>query len=67
MRHSPLGLLPDRMAARSLQYAADSSYFSLSSGTPLPPSSGPNELRMIVMGCIQREHMAPLNEIPSRL
>ena len=36
----------------SFQYATDFSYFALSMGTPLPPSSFPRAFLIIVMGCM---------------
>jgi hemolysin activation/secretion protein len=40
------------MGACVCQYDVDASYASLLSGTPLPPSSLPSALRIMVMGCM---------------
>ena len=50
--HSPLGRSPATMAACASQYSTDLRYSSRPRGTPLPPSSRPSELRIMVMGCM---------------
>ena len=50
-KHKLSGLWAHWMAACACQYSVAASYLSFSSGTPLPPSSRPRALRIIVMGC----------------